>query len=227
LEATFVARDILEYMINVPYTGIREGNFNAIVNAAIEQANLPSGIVVNVNLGEMGNALIKPFTENYSIAEVLQFCANATGCAMYQDRNGEFHIEQKIISLSDYTIPETFAYSWPEIELSKNLKEIAVSYGEDGSYVWPVNESGEIQTVDNPLINHIQNATYLAKSIMPILKSRKTLSGEYRADPRLDLFDCISVDTKFGTLSPVVISNIKYSYSGAFHGSYTAKVLEE
>ena len=226
LEASFVARDILEYMINVPYTGIREGTLNDIANAAIEQADLPIGTVVRLNLGEPGNYTIKPFTENYSIAEVLQLCANAAGCAMYQDRNGKLRIEYRGTILSDYAIPSELSYSWPEIELTKNLKEVAVSYGEEGKYVLSVNDFGETQTVDNPLINSEEHAAYLANLVMAQLKPRKSITGEYRADPRLDLFDCISVDTKFGTISPVIVSNIKYSFSGAFRCNYTAKVWE-
>ncbi|MBR5873313.1 MAG: hypothetical protein IKY90_01100, partial [Oscillospiraceae bacterium] len=53
LEATFVARDVLEYMIGETYTGITSGTLLEIATAAIEQADLPDNvkIVLDERLG--------------------------------------------------------------------------------------------------------------------------------------------------------------------------------
>ena len=224
LEATFVARDIFEYMLTVPYTGIKSGTLREIVDAALEQADLPSGTVVEVDLSPASDYVVS-FEEEYTIAEVLQLCANAAGCAMFQDREGVLKIKRVGVILSDYHIRSAHAYSWPEIELSKNLKEVAVSWGENETFILPVNAAGETQTVDNPMIGSAEHAAYVADVVKRQLETRKSVSGEYRSDPRLDLFDCITVDTKFGEISPVVISTITYTFSGAFAGSYTGKVI--
>jgi hypothetical protein len=52
------------------------------------------------------------------------------------------------------------------------------------------------------------------------------LKGDFRADPRLELFDVISVESKYGMISPVMITYIKYTYNGSFHGTFEGKVLD-
>lgn len=225
MEATFVARDMLEFMLNTPYTGITSGTIPEIANAAIEQANLPGGATVSINWGSFPTDTPVSFEGAYSVAEVLQLCANATGCAMWQNRDGVLRIQLIGIIQSGYHITPDISYSWPEIELSKTLKEVSVSYGGEQAYILPVNDTGETQTVENPLIGTVEHAGFLADIVKQQLRSRKTISGEYRADPRLDLFDCIEVDTKFGSENVVVVSNIKYTYSGAFVGSFTGRVM--
>jgi hypothetical protein len=225
LEASFVARDMLEFMINAPYTGIRSGTLYEIATAAVEQADLPTGSIVNID------PVLKKYTgvlgdQEYTIAEILQMCANAACCVFYQDRNGVLQIKPFDLILSEYSIDSEFSYSWPESELAKKLKNVSVSWGENNEYVLPVGDTGETQTVSNPLVSNEAHALSLAQWIAFVLENRETISGEYRADPRLDLFDYISVGGKFGDALPVVISNIKYSYSGAFRGSYSGRVIK-
>lgn len=225
LEASFVARDLLEFMINVTYTGVRSGTLYEIVTAAVEQADLPVGSIVNISpvleeyTGDLGE-------NECTIAEVLQMCANAACCVMFQDRNGVLQIIPFDLFYSEYTIGSDLLFSWPETELAKNLKSVSVSWGDGNERVWEVSDTGETQTVANPLIKSESHALTVAQWIAFILENRETISGDFRADPRLDLFDYIGIDGKFGNVLPVVISNIKYSYSGAFRGSYTGKVIK-
>ena len=62
---------------------------------------------------------------------------------------------------------------------------------------------------------------------MVVRKNRKTISGEFRADPRLDLYDIVRVEDRYGRLVNVAITNIKYTFNGSFRGSYTGRILEE
>jgi hypothetical protein len=59
--------------------------------------------------------------------------------------------------------------------------------------------------------------------IKDCLKNRKTLSGEFRADPRLDALDKVTVENKYATNS-VFITSVKYSYGGAFRGEYEGRI---
>jgi hypothetical protein len=103
---------------------------------------------------------------------------------------------------------------------------VAVSYKDSITpYVLEVSELGEQQTVDNDYITSEEQAAEVAAWVRDMLEHRRNLHGEFRADPRLDLFDVVQVETKYGVVSPVVITNIKYTYSGSFRGSFTGRAL--
>ena len=162
-------------------------------------------------------------TSEYTQAEVLQMVANAGNCVLYQDRDGVLRIEPLKALLSGYNITENESYSYPEVTLSKPLKAVRVSYGEE-SYTLNVAEVGEVQTIDNPLITTEVAASRAAKWVAPILQERQTISGNFRADPRVDVCDKVTVDSKYGVCNAVVITNIKYEFTGAFRGTYTGRV---
>lgn len=227
LEATFVARDLLEYMIGKTYAGITEGTLYEMASDAIEQADLPSGAAVHLS------EKLKNYSANiddeyeYSIAEVLQMCANAAGCVMFQNRDGELFIEYVNTPAGDYRIVNNVSYSYPEFELAKPLKAIEITYGGDNAkYTRSVSESGEKQTLSNPFISTEAQAEEVAQWVENNLRWRKSIRGEYRADPRLDVFDKIAVESKYGVNNAVVITNIAYSFTGAFRGTYSGIVTE-
>ena len=60
-------------------------------------------------------------------------------------------------------------------------------------------------------------AQQLAGEVLNYLVNRRMLDLEWRADPRLDALDIISLQTKFGT-SPVEMIDFSISYTGAFRG---------
>ncbi len=225
LAATFVARDLLEFMMNETYSGVKTGTLQTIAEAAIAQAGLPYGAVVELDssLGLYSGTL----SDSHTIAEVLQMCANASLNVMYQRRDGTFVIgPMGADGLSDYVIPLAMSYAYPEVELSKRLKNVEVTYGSrSATYKLAVASSGETQTLSNVLISASEQAQSVAEWVKDGLIKRQVVSGEFRADPRLDLFDLVTVESKFGNFSPVVITDIKYTFSGAFMGSYTGRVI--
>lgn len=225
LEASFVARDIFEYLINAPYTGPKSGTLLELTQAALKSGNLPESLVTALDpvLGNYSAA----FTEDYTAAEVIQMCANASGCVIYQDRDGALYIGPLNKESSNYTITSALSYAHPELTLSKPIRAVSVSYGDELSYRLDVESTGEMQTLDNPLVNTEAQAQRLAQWIWETMKTRKTVSGEFRADPRLDLFDVVSVQSKYGVINPVVITDVKYAYSGSFNATYTGRIYEE
>ena len=228
IEASFTARDVLEFM-NEKYTGRTTDVLYMIARDAFRQANLP--------LAEWGrdryriDSSLTPFSTtiegDHTIAEVLQKVAHMAGCVLYQDREGIMRIETREKVFSDYEILQDVSYSYPEFQISKPLKAVEVSYGEEGRYTLSVGASGEVQTVENDFINTVEDAERVARATAEVLKERKTISGEFRADPRLDVLDIVTVESKFAT-NHVVITEIEYSTTGgAFHGRYTGKVVED
>ena len=228
LEATFTARDVLEFM-NEKYTGQTETRLHLMAYAAFRQANIPPNDR-GKNRYYVDDSLVDYIVymkgENTS-AEVLQKVAHMAGCVLYQDRDGTMRIEPRKKVLSDYVIRQETSYSHPEFQISKPLKAVEVSYGEEGRYTLAVGTSGEVQTVENDFIDTVEDAERIAKATAEVLKARKTISGEFRADPRLDALDIVTVESKFAT-NHVVITEIEYSTTGgAFHGRYTGKVVED
>ena len=228
IEASFTARDMLEFM-NEKYTGRTSGTLYLVALDAFRQANLPIADLAQYRyyIDNSLNSFSTTIEGDNTIAEVLQKVAHMSGCVLYQDRDGVMRIEPRSKVLSDYEILQDVSYSYPEFEISKPLKAVEVSYGEEGRYTLSVGTSGEVQTVENDFINTAGDAERVAKATAEVLKERKTISGEFRADPRLDALDIVTVESKFAT-NHVVITEIVYSTTGgAFHGRYTGKVVED
>jgi hypothetical protein len=224
LEARFVARDVFEYLINIDMRGSRFDSLGGLIRTAIRYS-LPDDVVVSIDPLLDTYTRITDKGEN-TAAEIVQKCANGGMCIIRYGRDGNLHIEPLSTYLTEYRITSALSYSHPEITLSKPLQKVSVDYGGDNPYELSVFSSGEVQTVNNDFINTEAHAGEVAEWVRGILVSRKTVSGEFRADPRLDLYDVVTVESKYGVLTPVVITNITYTYNGSFRGSYTGRVLE-
>lgn len=224
LEARFVARDVFEFLMG-DVSGVSiYGNLAGLVTWAVG-VSLPDGASVVVDPSLNSSPGRSP-TVNGSPAEMIQRCANAAQCVLRYDRGGTLHIEPLDKTLTDYRIPLSLAYAYPEITLSKPLKEVAVTYGEGDPFKLSVNPSGETQTVTNDYIYNAEYAANVASWVRDVLNPRRTVSGEFRADPRLDLFDIVTVEDKYGEAMTVAITSIKYTFNGAFRGSFTGRVVE-
>lgn len=225
LEARFVARDVFEFLISVDLMGAVYDSLHSLVTYNATAYILPEDAVV------LADASLENYSVSYNgdgtAAEIIQKAANATCCIIRYDREGVLHIEPLNTTHSGFTIPLSLAYSHPEVTLSKPLKTVLVDYGEDTPYELSVSSAGENQTVSNSFVVEEAQAALVAQWVRDSLQSRKTISGEFRADPRLDLFDVVTVESKYGTFSPVVITDIKYSFSGSFQATYTGRVISE
>lgn len=164
-----------------------------------------------------------PDNFNYTCAVVMQLCANASCCVVNVDRDGIVHIQKAVDTITDYLIDRFVSYQNANYTISKALKDVDVNEGMGVAVVEGV-DSGETQKIKNVLIQAEDIADEVASWIADTLENRKTLTGEYRADPRLDALDVVTVKNKYAT-NTVVITNVKYNYSGAFQGNYTGRVL--
>lgn len=222
ISATFSARDLLEYMSD-NYTGPSTGTLMEIAEAALSQAALPTG-PEGENLWLLDSSLASitapsgVVLSEYTIAEVLQLVANAACCVFYQDRAGFLHIEPLGTGTTDYRIDQFNGYANAEISLTKQLKAVNVN---DGAAVVTVGTVGETQKIDNPLISAAR-AQAVAQWAADYLQNRKVLSGDFRADPRLDALDRVTTENQFSE-STVLITDVSYTFSGAFRGSYEGR----
>lgn len=225
ITATFTARDLLEYMQGKFATTSTTLTLYDLAVEALTLADLPTDVgessawIIDNSLRFITVTIPENF--DYTIMEVLQLCANAACCVFYQDRNGVLHIEPLATALTDYVISRKVSYQNAEYEISKKLKSVNVN---DGMGTAISSAKGETQTMNNPLIQSSAVANAVALWVKDCLENRKTLSGEYRSDPRLDALDKITVANKYAT-SAVVATSIKYSYNGAFKGEYQGRVM--
>lgn len=216
-EATFVARDVLEYMIDAPYSGTMTGNLGDLADNAVGTVEIPkesetafSDVLQQYTLGELGSV------GKYSVAQILQKCANAAQCVIYQNREGKLVVSRLDKTPTEYVVPLRLSYSYPKIEFSRPLKAVEVTYVGEATTTYNVGSSGETQTLRNDFISDETHALAVAEWVKDNLRSRKTISGEFRGDPRLDVLDVISVETKYGTVERVILTDIKISFTGAF-----------
>ena len=239
LEARFVARDVFEFLIATDTTKLpnmsstQYGNLANIITWATF-TNLPKGATIVID-DSLNSSAGRQYNGDGTYAEMVQKCAHAGRCILRYDRDGVLYVEPLGNTLSEYIpiaqgetgIPLSLSYSYPEITLSKPLKNVIVDYGGTTPYQLDVSSNGEVQTVNNDYIYNLTSAQTVAEWVSSVLKSRKTVSGEFRADPRLDLYDIVKVEDRYGRLLTVAITNIKYTFNGSFRGSYTGRILEE
>ena len=223
LEATFAARDIFEFLIDAEIKTPATNTLKGLIEW-VDSLLLPSDSVVEID-DSLAN-YSKAYEGDSTAAEIVQKCANAAGCILRYDREGALHVEPFNATYTDYRIAQALSYAHPEIELSKPLKAVAVGYGGETPYELSVATVGETQTVSNDFVTTEEQAAFVADWVHNTLKMRKTVSGEYRADPRLDLFDVVIVESKYGVIAPVVITGIKYTFTGSFRGSFTGREIE-
>ena len=225
LEVRFIARDLLEFMAGT-YQGIRAGTLYAVAEAALVQSNLPlqGNGLPRYRLSDNLKEFRVDFTEDttdYTCAEVVQLCANAGCCVMFQDRKGVLRVEQLRENASGYAIKRHISYAHPEFHLTKPLKSVLVN---NGMGTAENSSAGEVQKVDNALITNETMANRVAEWVRKTLEGRRTLSGEYRADPTLDVFDKIAVESKYGMNNAIYVTSVDYTYSGAFRGKYEGRI---
>lgn len=85
-------------------------------------------------------------------------------------------------------------------------------------------DSGETVTVDNPLITNQARASAIGLWVKDYMKNRNIVSSSWRADPRLDALDLIKTENEYGS-NNMRITNVEYSYNGAFRGSGEGRVV--
>lgn len=224
-EARFVARDAFDFLLGADLSGSSvSGNLGDLVKWATSPF-LPSSAKVVID-DSLYNTAARSLTIDGTAAEVVQKCANASCCILRYDRDGVLYVEKFGNTLSDYKITQALSYSHPELTLAKPLKEVSVDYGGDIQYKFTTAPSGEKQTVTNEFIHSSVYAQPVAEWVSGVLKNRKTVSGDFRPDPRLDLYDVVTVESKYGEITPVVITSIRYDFNGSWRGTYTGRVLE-
>lgn len=208
----------------------------AAINKTIQN---PLSWIYNKDLETLAMPLV---VEAVDTATFMQRCVNKCGCTMWQSADGKLRMSRPSKTLTDYTITNDIQYRQATMELAKPLKQVVIKTNfrwrvegmYDGVYhlneeVVNISDTGETIIIDNPYVfpsEYDKGVQYIGNAYKEWWKHRGIVKGEFRADPRLELFDVISVESKYGTISPVMITYVKYTYNGAFHGTFEGKILE-
>ena len=127
LEASFVARDLMEFLRRNYTKGLYRAEGISLYDLAQEvliDADLPLGRDGNVKwiIDEgLKNVYTVAPLPLCSLAECLQYIAQAGCCVILSDRDGILRIEKVSGEISDYALTPTNMYSRPEISLQKPL----------------------------------------------------------------------------------------------------------
>ena len=111
----------------------------------------------------------------------------------------------------------------PERTLTKPPKQVTVN---EDLWVENIAATGEVIAISNPLITQSDNAGYVGRWASAILSHRNIIRGSYRPDPRLDALDIISVESKYSQNFVAAVTEVTYTYNGAFRGEYVAREIE-
>lgn len=192
-------------------------------------ANVFDGILISLEI-YIDNILVGDFVPCYLKSDTnikgLYNLVNDTFCG--ETGTGIIGVGSDVVNptpttFNQYVIDrELNAYAEGEYSLLPELKEVNVN---DGQAVYPVAKVGETQTIKNELIQSPLQAMQVAEWVSRTLTERKSVSGEYRPDPRADVLDKGQVKNKYANLD-VFFTELNYSFNGAFKGNYTAKVKD-
>lgn len=220
LEVSFTIRDQTAFMEET-YAGARTGTLYDLCMAAVSQVKLDGAEYylahelkdISVTLNE---------NKDYSLSEIWQLSANAACCVMFQDRDGVLRIQPRKRNYLGYSILPFNSYSYPEFTANTALKNITIN--NRYSFDYPV--KGQNQSMQNDLIQSQEQAQKVADWVNETIGGRNNVSGEYRADPRADLFDAVRISSKYGTIQAMAVTDIKYEYTGCFKGTYAGKITD-
>jgi len=238
--ASFTARALTDFM-NTEFspssiTGYVMGStisLKELADAAFEQANLPINDdgtdkwSIDDSLDDYDVVIPNDgtnYTFNYTCGEVVQLCANASMTLLRPDVYGNIHIQKPEEDISDYYIDRFVSYKNGEYKLSKALKQVNINNGYEVYEPSETESTGVEQSITNELIQDTIQAESVAEWISDVLIKRRTISGDYRADPRVQPLDIVTNVNKFAT-NTVYLTDITIKYNGAFRGTYEGRVL--
>lgn len=204
-----------------------------LVASVITQAQSSNGVPVNSIRTVLDSSLsdyeVKLLsTDNYSYAEILQLVANAFQCVLLTRGANYIYIVKLGDVSEDYVLSEKISYEYPKKKLAEKTGDINLYYNHGSSYASnAVSEEGGVLTVTNPIVKDYLQAIGLASHIFDFnAVSRKRITGNFRADPKIELFDIIIVPN--GNSADVcAVTKMNFTYNGGWRGTYEATAVND
>ena len=225
----YIAKDVISFMTST-YTGLNHGTAAEIIDAVFEQAKADTAVPKNEFIldglrweyDSIANDITIYISADYTytMAEVLQLIANACQCVLYVDWNGVVQIKKvDTDAIENYAISRTMQYTKPIMTAEPAISSV-VSRCIGGVYwIRDINSRGQVETVSNAIAVYTdENGQAIAEWVADsIAYHPNTISVEFRADPRLELFDVIQLETQ-DEIRAVVVTDLELTYNGAWRG---------
>lgn len=233
IEASFVARDALGFLMDSAYIGRKSGTlYDVCIDALSRLPENTASYSISDELKDYTVDISKENNSSYKNSDILQTAANAAGMVLYQTRDGEIRIERPTFfagsSSEVYEIDPMNNYKWPEITFSPRLKDVSCSVN-NTTRLYPSNSNvdGVTQSISNPLLNDsiLEKGKNSMTEAYSILSTRKKASLEYRASPHIDALDHVKLNHSFGYASEMFVTNAKYTFNGCFKGTLEGYML--
>lgn len=235
IEASFVARDALGFLMDSAYIGRKSGTlYDICIDALSRLPKNTASYSISEELKDYTVDISKENNSSYKNSDILQTAANAAGMVLYQTREGEIRIERPTFfagsSSEVYEIDPMNNYKWPEITFSPRLKDVSCSVN-NTTRLYPSNSNvdGVTQSISNPLLNDsiLEKGKNSMTEAYSILSTRKKASLEYRASPHIDALDHVKLNHSFGYASEMFVTNAKYTFNGCFKGTLEGYMLSD
>lgn len=235
IEASFVARDALGFLMDSAYIGRKSGTlYDICIDALSRLPENTASYSISDELKDYTVDISKENNSSYKNSDILQTAANAAGMVLYQTREGEIRIERPTFfagsSSEVYEIDPMNNYQWPEITFSPRLKDVSCSVN-NTTRLYPSNSNvdGVTQSISNPLLNDsiLEKGKNSMTEAYSILSTRKKASLEYRASPHIDALDHVKLNHSFGYASEMFVTNAKYTFKGCFKGTLEGYMLSD
>ena len=134
------------------------------------------------------------------------------------DRSGTVQVRPNVKLITGYNISEDVSFQRGKYTLVSPIKSLLIN-GETSVSIGA--KTGDVKTIDNTFI---ANAEAVGIWILRALQRRRSISGSWRADPCLDIYDVVAVTNKYST-DTIQITGLDLSFAGSFSGSYTGTIL--
>lgn len=214
LKANFGARDLLEFMRKTYTKGVfvTSENMYNLAEAVLREADLPH------NRDGSDRWILSPVLQNtftsaplpfVSIAECLQYIAQASRCVLYCDRNGFLRIEPAPDYVTDYKISRFNAYQLPETSLQKALKSIDTKV-----YSYFVGESGK--ELFKGSVNITGTHTVVIKYSQPAVMVTATVSNGILESAEYYTSACYLNITGYGNITITVTGDTLVSSDSSY-----------
>lgn len=229
LAFTFVARSIINGLSRYNYESLtpRTTNLYVIAEEILQIAGITDYEIDTTLQTIITNGLMQKTSCRDALLMVLQ--AGRAYC--YTDADGKIHIIQDTTDINTPIDNIEFSnmYSEPEIELSKAIKQVVVSYYTDINTKIDVVinndvvDKGETYKLENnTLINTEQHATDVANWLLKWLKYRAIYTINWRQNFLIDILDVVAIENRFNQRNAVIYKQ-EYEYQGYLIGRTEAR----
>ena len=225
---TFTAKSILAFM-KKKIDGVSGACDQAVISIILDARSDPAvpdddiQYVLDSCLGDFTCVILN--TDGYSQAEALQLIANECSCVLFVDRLGKIHIERLETISENYVLSEKISFEFPKPKVLEKIGRVTAYYDHGTATITtstPGETSGATQTLTNPIIDDYLNAGSMVRMAYEIQQgARQRITGNFRADPRIDLFDVIAVPYQ-NKVAVCCLTKINFTYNGGWRGTYEA-----